>query len=46
MESHFRSDTFGFYSVWRGVTLLVCVATVGTSNLIIDPVYTLDTYAG
>lgn len=27
MECNFRSDTFSFNSVWRGVTLLVCVAT-------------------
>lgn len=27
MECNFRSDTFSFNSVWRGVTLLVSAAT-------------------
>lgn len=31
MESNFRSDTFNFYSVWRGVTLLERVTNIDNS---------------
>lgn len=45
MESNFRSNTFSFYSVWRGVTL-VCVTIIGSTNLTLKTVFTSDKNIG